>query len=80
MTLDVEDVDECCGCCGLPLDQDEDDVEDEVWCAACQAHVLGDGRAFWEATYFAQHGVACPFAVDFEATVERIDTVRRIVE
>lgn len=30
------------------------------WCKRCESHV-DKRKSFWDATYFAQHGVDCPF-------------------
>jgi hypothetical protein len=45
-----------CGCCGRAF------FTDGWWCSGCQDHVAGEGP-LWERTYFAQHGVSCPFQV-----------------
>jgi hypothetical protein len=44
-----------CGCCGEP-------ITDREWCGRCEPHLLpAGGCAPWDRTYFAQHGVHCPF-------------------
>lgn len=43
-----------CGCCG------QDCPDGELWCLACRAHVGAGGRVC-DRTYFAQHGVDCPY-------------------
>lgn len=45
-----------CGCCG------QDCPDGELWCYACRAHV-GDAAEVCDRTYFAQHGVDCPYQV-----------------
>lgn len=45
-----------CGCCGRPF------FTDGWWCTNCQLHIRGDGP-LWTRTYFAQHGISCPFQV-----------------
>jgi len=44
-----------CGCCG------QDCPEGRTWCLACEPHV-GVRGALCERTYYALHGVDCPFA------------------
>ncbi len=44
-----------CGCCGGKMAS-----QTELWCEKCRPHVL-EGRPFWEATWYAQHGKYCPF-------------------
>lgn len=51
-----------CGCCGSEIA--EVCGTDPVWCWPCAAHVMREGRVpLHESTYFAQHGVHCPFQV-----------------
>jgi hypothetical protein len=42
-----------CGCCGREADAGE-------WCSECKEHI-NPRKTLWDATYFAQHGIHCPF-------------------
>jgi len=44
-----------CGCCG------QDCPEGDTWCLACRPHV-GTTGPLCERTYYALHGVDCPYA------------------
>lgn len=46
-----------CGCCGGEMES-----QTQVWCNRCGKHVL-HAKAFWDATWYAQHGRYCPFTV-----------------
>ncbi len=54
--LGIEPEDSFCGCCGNEC------PEADLWCRRCDEHVI-DARHPWEATYFAVHGIDCPYAV-----------------
>jgi hypothetical protein len=49
-----------CGCCGRAM------MDGNIWwCEDCKLHILPvDMGPFEERTYFAQHGLPCPFQVD----------------
>ena len=53
-----------CGCCGRRCRSE--------WCARCERHV-DPKKTFWDATYLAQHGVDCPYAI---ATTEQTNGAR----
>jgi len=46
-----------CGCCG------RDCPDDKIWCAECELHVGTEGTPV-DRTYFALHGIDCPYAVE----------------
>lgn len=45
-----------CGCCG-------DYAGASGWCANCLTHIDRKAERSWDATFFAQHGVNCPWQV-----------------
>jgi len=44
-----------CGCCGRVANG-----HNAEWCRRCENHI-DPKKTFWDATYFAQHGVDCPY-------------------
>jgi hypothetical protein len=61
-----------CGCCGREI---ENSSVGEPWCRDCRDHALPPalGRAPWDRTYYAQHGMDCPLQepAEFERDFDR---------
>lgn len=52
-----------CGCCGRECDGE--------WCEPCQAHI-DKRKTLWDATYYAQNGVDCPYQITSDEAIEEI--------